>query len=59
MQYKQCLGVSHLSNTCLLESNRNQKVLKARGIDTMLEEAREDNRENDAQHLRGNCKFTY
>lgn len=38
MQYKQCLG----------------KVLKARGIDTMLEEAREDNRENDAQHLRGN-----
>ncbi|OCK99332.1 uncharacterized protein K441DRAFT_702833 [Cenococcum geophilum 1.58] len=37
-QYKQCLG----------------KVLKARGIDTMLQDAREDNRENDAQHLKGN-----
>ncbi|KAF2501682.1 hypothetical protein BU16DRAFT_569630 [Lophium mytilinum] len=35
-QYKQCLG----------------KALKSRGIDSMLEEAREDNRENDAQHLR-------
>ncbi|KAF2815478.1 UPF0203-domain-containing protein [Mytilinidion resinicola] len=39
-QYKQCLG----------------KALKSRGIDTMLEEAREDNRENDAQHLRGGCE---
>ncbi|KAF2466849.1 uncharacterized protein BDR25DRAFT_268395 [Lindgomyces ingoldianus] len=35
-QYEQCLS----------------KALKARGIDSMLREAREDNRENDAEHMR-------
>lgn len=29
-----------------------QKALKAKGIDNMLKEAREDNRENDAEHMR-------
>ena len=29
-----------------------QKALKERGIDTMLEEARENNRETDFEHLR-------
>jgi hypothetical protein len=33
-----------------------QKALKDRGIDTMLEEARETNRENDAEHMKGGCK---
>jgi TRIAP1/MDM35 family protein len=33
-----------------------QKVLKERGIDTMLEEARADNRENDAEYLRPSTK---
>ncbi|KAF2714130.1 hypothetical protein K504DRAFT_399924 [Pleomassaria siparia CBS 279.74] len=28
------------------------KALKERGIDSMLKEAREDNRENDAEHMR-------
>lgn len=37
------------------ESNareERQTALKDRGIDTMLEEARESNRENDAEHMR-------
>ncbi|KAF1824609.1 uncharacterized protein K489DRAFT_379042 [Dissoconium aciculare CBS 342.82] len=33
-----------------------EKVLKERGIDTMLEEARADNRENDAEYLRPSTK---
>lgn len=33
-----------------------QKALKERGIDTMLEEAREANRENDAENMRAGCK---
>jgi len=37
-QYEKCLG----------------KALKARGIDTMLREARDDNRENDTAHMRLN-----
>ncbi|KAF2760695.1 hypothetical protein EJ05DRAFT_507954 [Pseudovirgaria hyperparasitica] len=36
-QYKSCLD----------------KALKERGIDTMIQEAREDNRENDAEHMKG------
>ncbi|GME38940.1 uncharacterized protein K452DRAFT_316452 [Neofusicoccum parvum] len=36
-QYRQCIN----------------KALKDRGIDTMLEEARETNRENDAEHMKG------
>ncbi|KAF2838519.1 UPF0203-domain-containing protein [Patellaria atrata CBS 101060] len=36
-------------NQCLM------KALKERGIDTMIAEAREDNRENDAEHMRGSC----
>ncbi|KAL5431939.1 hypothetical protein PMIN05_009205 [Paraphaeosphaeria minitans] len=35
-QYEQCLS----------------KVLKDRGIDKMVKEAREDNRENDAEHMK-------
>jgi hypothetical protein len=31
--------------------------LKERGIDKMLEEAREDHKESDAIHMRRNCEF--
>ncbi len=33
-----------------------QSALKERGIDKMLEEAREDHRENDAANLRRKCE---
>lgn len=33
------------------ETNKMQVALKQRGIDKLLEEAREDNKENDAIHL--------
>lgn len=35
-----------------LQSHAFQKVLKERGIDKMVKEARDDNRENDAEHMR-------
>ncbi|KAF2278319.1 UPF0203-domain-containing protein [Westerdykella ornata] len=41
-----CQGLFKQYETCL------SKVLKEKGIDNMLKEAREDNRENDAEHLR-------
>lgn len=34
-----------------------QKALKERGIDTMLEDARESNRENDAEHMKRRCRL--
>jgi TRIAP1/MDM35 family protein len=34
----------------------DQKALKERGIDTMLAEARADNRENDVEYLRPSGK---
>lgn len=34
----------------------SQKALKEKGIDEMLDEARESNRENDAQHMKRACK---
>ncbi|CAK1365483.1 hypotheticalsprotein [Cercospora beticola] len=39
-QYKECLG----------------KALKERGIDTMLEEARADNKENDLEYMKPSPK---
>jgi hypothetical protein len=35
-----------------------QIALKERGIDRMLEEAREDNKENDAANMKRKCKKT-
>lgn len=32
--------------------SQSQKVLKDRGIDKMVKEARDDNRENDAEHMK-------
>ena len=33
-----------------------QKALKERNIDSMLEDARNDNKETDAEHLRRKCE---
>ncbi|KAB2575352.1 Mitochondrial distribution and morphology protein 35 [Lasiodiplodia theobromae] len=42
-QYKQCIS----------------KALQERGIDKMLDEARESNRDNDAEHMKGGCEYTF
>lgn len=38
-------------DSCLGRTDEYQVALKARGIDKLLEEAREDNKENDATHM--------
>jgi len=40
------------TNSRKISADRTQKALKERGIDKMLEEAREDNRENDAEYMK-------
>lgn len=35
-----------------------QKALKERGIDQMLEEARADNRENDLENMKPSCEWS-
>ena len=34
-----------------------KKALKEKGIDELLEEARESNRENDLEHMKKGCRF--
>ena len=36
----------------MVSADRIQKALKERGIDQMLDEARADNKENDAEYLK-------
>ncbi len=36
-----------------------QKALKEKGIDEILEEARESNRENDLEHLKRGCELLF
>lgn len=36
-----------------------QKALKEKGIDEILEEARESNRENDLEHLKRGCELFF
>jgi hypothetical protein len=36
----------------LAAANTGQRVLKERGIDKMLKEVRDDNKENDAEHMK-------
>lgn len=45
------VSVSVPSMEYTTEANQRQVALKQRGIDKLLEEAREDNKENDAIHL--------
>ena len=40
-------------------ANRFQKALKEKGIDTMLEDARNDMKDTDAETLRQRCKSTF
>jgi TRIAP1/MDM35 family protein len=58
-KYKKCLNVSSLSIISLAvllsltrEFSDIQKVLKERGIDTMLEDARKSSSETDSEFLR-------
>ena len=58
-QYKTCLTVL-VHHTILFSSllaYASQKALKERGIDSMLDDARESNRENDAEHMKRSCKM--
>ncbi|KAK8221836.1 Mitochondrial distribution and morphology protein 35 [Zalaria obscura] len=60
-QYKQCLTVRIplLPGVFIFTTSTkaSQAALKERGIDQMLEEARADNRENDAENMRPSCEF--
>jgi hypothetical protein len=51
-QYEKCLSVSGLTKASLLGQPLPQKALSERGIDKMLKEVREDNKENDTEHMR-------
>lgn len=56
-QYKDCLTVSiRRPETVSSNTNLLQKALKERGIDTMLEEAKEGNKDTDAENMRRTCK---
>lgn len=56
-EYKQCLtvSVSVQASDCFIESL--QGALKERGIDKMLEEAREDHKESDQVYMRRKCEY--
>lgn len=51
------LYVLQLSGSCTNEARKQTQVaLKKKGIDKLLDEAREDNKENDATHMGRRCK---
>lgn len=51
--YEKCLSVSNTITSCIIRTNiLPQKALTERGIDKMLKEVREDNKENDAEHMK-------
>lgn len=54
--YKKCLTVCKPVAGCECIFKVRQVALQDRGIDKMLEEAREDHRENDAVHMRRKCE---
>lgn len=39
------------------ESHHAQRALKDKGIESMLEDARNDNQDTDAEHLKRSCTF--
>ena len=39
-------------------ADHGQKALKERNIDSMLEDAKNDNKDTDAEHLQRRCEFT-
>lgn len=40
------------------KAHRRQKALKERNIDAMLEDAKINNKDTDAEHLHRRCEFT-
>lgn len=56
MQYRSCLSVRCTTPLAGFHTDSQQKALKERGIDRMIDEAREDNRENDVEHMKQSCK---
>lgn len=58
-EYRKCLDVrvSALAHTQPESLTQRQSALKSRGIDKLLEEAREDNKENDNTYMGRKCKF--
>lgn len=57
-EYKMCLSVRCSNHVAFPASllTALKKALKERGIDTMLDEARADNRENDAEYMKPSVK---
>lgn len=51
-QYEKCLSVSDAVWQRFAMLIKGQKALGERGIDKMLKEVRDDNRENDAEHMK-------
>ena len=51
-QYEKCLSVGGPNPIHISTLTCDQKVLQDRGIDKMVKEAREDNRDNDAEQMR-------
>lgn len=51
-QYEKCLSVSRLDQYLVRNSPLPQKALSERGIDKMLKEVQDDNKENDAEHMK-------
>ena len=40
------------------KADLRQKALKERNIDSMLEDAKNDNKDTDAEHLQRRCEYT-
>lgn len=56
-RYQDCLTVRvRRSSPCIINTDLMQNALKERGIDTMLEEARDSNKDIEAENLRRSCK---
>ncbi|KAI8939345.1 hypothetical protein NX059_003134 [Plenodomus lindquistii] len=52
-QYEKCLSVSYINLEAVRTSLiRAKRALSERGIDKMLKEVRDDNKENDAEHMK-------
>jgi len=56
-QYKKCLAVWRGAPNGIFTADTLQVALKERGIDKLLEEAREDAKETDQIHMRPRCAY--
>lgn len=57
--YRECLGVCSIRQPfeLPLAHLQPQKALKSRGIEKMLDDAREDSRETDQDYLKKGCRY--